>query len=291
MTGYGRGESTLYNRRFVVEIKSVNHRYNDISVKIPRVLNSWEEKVKNIITKKIQRGKTDVYINFESFSKDDVKINTNAALADAYYEQLLALKERYGINDSIGLSLISRFPDVITVEKFSENEDVLNEMGEGLEAALQIALEQFIAMRSREGEALKTDILEKAKAIQAISEKISEKSPELIKEYSERLRTKVAEALGDHAYDEARLITEITLFADRTCIDEEITRLKSHVAQLSAILNEGDSVGRKLDFLVQEMNREANTIGSKSNDLEISRYAVDLKSEIEKIREQVQNIE
>ncbi len=291
MTGYGRGESTLYNRRFIVEIKSVNHRYNDISIKIPRVLNASEEKVKNILIKKIQRGKTDVYINFESFSKDDVKINFNAALSDAYYEQLTELKERYEIHDSISLSLLSRFPDVITVEKFSENEEAVNEMNEALEAALRMALDQFIQMRVREGESLKKDILEKAKFIQAISEKINEKSPELIREYSEKLKAKVSEALGDYAYDEARLITEVTLLADKTCVDEELTRLKSHVNQLLMILEEDDSVGRKLDFLIQEMNREVNTIGSKSNDLDISRYCVELKSEIEKIREQVQNIE
>lgn len=292
MTGYGKGEGVLHNRKFVVEIKAVNHRYNDITIKMPRIMNSFEDKIRTMLSAEISRGKTDVYINYETFSKDDIKINLNTVLADAYAEQLLALRNNYsGFKDDISLALIAKFPDVINVERNVENEDALSQMWEALTIALNGAVAQFVAMRCREGEALKVDLLKKNAIIKQLAKSVEERSPLVVEEYRKRLSARIAEALGDIAPDESRLLTEITIFADKSSIDEEVTRLSSHLEQMEAILQEDDSVGRKLDFLVQEMNREANTIASKSSDLELTRLAIDIKSEIEKIREQVQNIE
>lgn len=291
MTGYGRGDVILFGRRFNVEIKSVNHRYNDIAIKLPRIMNSFEEKAKKIVGQRVQRGKTDVYIHMESLSPDDVSIKTNFILTDAYMSQLKLIKERYGLKDEPNLSLITRFPDVITVDRAVEDEKILNEIEEGMTAALTAALDGFIEMRTREGGAICDDIKKKCHDIETLIEKVETRAPAVSAEYETRLRAKVERALENVNIDENRLMLEITLFSDKSCIDEELTRLRSHVEQMGHILAETESVGRKLDFLVQEMNREVNTIGSKSNDLELTRLTVDLKSEIEKIREQVQNIE
>ena len=289
MTGYGRGECLLYERKFTVEIKSVNHRYNDITIKMPRTLLVYEDRVKKLLSREIFRGKTDVYINFESYSKDDVKVNVNEALADGYVSALKALKKRYEINDEISLSLIARFPDIITVEKaISENET--DEIWECLEKACLSALDMFVEMRRKEGEALKENILLKLDTINNAIKKVEQRAPEVAKDYRIRLTERLQE-LDELNVDETRLITEAAIFADKACIDEEITRMFSHISQMRSILNEQSPVGRKLDFLVQEMNREVNTMGSKSNDLEITNLIVDTKSEIEKIREQVQNFE
>jgi len=291
MTGYGKGECTLYSRKFSVEIKSVNHRYNDITIKLPRVMNPFEEKMRGILTSSISRGKTDVYVNYETFSHDDIKVTLNEALADAYMERLTALDERYALNDMPTLQLIAKFPDVLSVERNADTDETAVQMWETLEEALHIAVERFVDMRTREGLALKADILKKHEQLSSLITSIAERAPLVAKEYRERLQTRVQEALGDTNIDEARLILEVTMFADRSCIDEEITRLSSHLSQLAIFLEEREPVGRKLDFLVQEMNREINTIGSKSNDLDITKLVVEAKSELEKIREQVQNIE
>lgn len=289
MTGYGRGECLLYERKFTVEIKSVNHRYNDITIKMPRTLLVYEDRVKKLLSREIFRGKTDVYINFESYSKDDVKVNVNEALADGYVSALKALKKRYEINDEISLSLIARFPDIITVEKaISENET--DEIWECLEKACLSALDMFVEMRRKEGEALKENILLKLDTINNAIKQVEQRAPEVAKDYRIRLTERLQE-LDELNVDETRLITEAAIFADKACIDEEITRMFSHISQMRSILNDQSPVGRKLDFLVQEMNREVNTMGSKSNDLEITNLIVDTKSEIEKIREQVQNFE
>lgn len=289
MTGYGRGEAMQNNRRFVVEIKSVNHRYNDVTVKLPRVMIMYEDAIKKVIGKKVFRGKTDVFINFESFSEEDVNIEFNKPLADAYVKAIEEIKERYSLEQPIRVDLIAKFPDVITVDKTVDVENN-DEIWACLTAALDIAVENFVNMRKTEGEALKCDILEKLAGIKNKVGRIEARAPIVAEDYRQRLITRLGE-VEELNIDEGRIMTEVMIFADRACIDEEITRLYSHIEQMKTILDETDPIGRKLDFLVQEMNREVNTIGSKSNDLEITNCAVDLKSEIEKIREQIQNIE
>lgn len=289
MTGYGRGECVENNRRFVFEIKAVNHRYNDISIKLPRVLIKYEDAVKKKITESVFRGKIDVYTTFETFSTDDVNVKVNEALADNYVNALKALKDRYCLEDNISLNLVAKFPDIITVDK-TINENEADEIWSCLEKALAQAIDNFVAMRFAEGERLKSDILLKADIIENNVEKIEELAPMVEKNYKQRLTEKLSE-LKELNIDENRIITEVAIFAEKACIDEEITRLKSHIIQLRSILEEETPVGRKLDFLVQEMNREVNTIGSKSNDLDITNTIVFLKSEIEKIREQIQNLE
>ena len=290
MTGYGRGECTLYNRRFVVEIKAVNHRYNDITIKLPRAMIMFEDKLKKLISNYVSRGKTDVFVQFETFSSDDVNISVNEPLADSYFKALEALKERLGLDSSIDLSLVAKFPDIISVDKNVATDSASSEIWECLENAANEAIRNFIDMRQVEGEALKNNILQKTEFILELVKKIELRAPEVSKDYRERLMTKLSE-LKELNVDEGRVLTEVMLFADKACIDEEITRLYSHIEQMNSIVEEKNPVGRKLDFLVQEMNREVNTIGSKSNDLTITNLIVDAKSEIEKIREQIQNIE
>lgn len=288
MTGYGRGENFANDRKFTVEIKSVNHRYNDISIKLPRSMNPLEDKIKKFLMKEIFRGKTDVYINFETMAEDDVNIKFNQALADAYYEKLKIIGERYSASTDDLMGIIARFPDIITSEKVQEDEDVL---WDTLLPALEEALRKFLTMRTVEGEALKKDLLLKNDKIAVLVKNIKERADLVAEDYRTRLLQRISDVLGEVEIDEQRILTEVTVYADRGCIDEEITRLESHIVQLSSILEDGGIVGRKLDFLIQEMNREANTIASKSNDIFITNTTIELKSEIEKIREQVQNIE
>ncbi len=290
MTGYGRGECTMYNRKFVVEIKAVNHRYNDITTKMPRAMFPYEEMIKKAITAKVFRGKIDVYVNFESFSEDDVNITVNENLAKGYVAALNSIKDKFNINDSISLDLVAKFPDLITVDKGITTETAGNEISECLMNAVNEAVDSFVAMREKEGEALKINILEKLDIIYNSVNNINKRAPEVAKDYRKRLEDKLNE-LEEINADESRILTEVLIFSDKACIDEEITRLYSHIEQMKSIVEEKVPVGRKLDFLVQEMNREVNTIGSKSNDLEITNIIVDTKSEIEKIREQIQNIE
>ncbi|MBE6007920.1 MAG: YicC family protein [Lachnospiraceae bacterium] len=288
MTGYGRGENLANDRKFTVEIKSVNHRYNDISIKLPRSMNPLEDKIKKVLMKDIFRGKTDVYINFETIASEDVSIKFNEALADAYFEKLNVIKERYGVTSPDMLSLIAKYPDVVTSEKVQSDEDVL---WETLLPALEEARDKFVAMRTVEGEALKKDILLKNDKIAGFVNEIKGRTDLVADEYRGKLMQRITEVLGEVEIDEQRILTEVTIYADRGCIDEEVIRLESHIVQLKKILEDGGVAGRKLDFLIQEMNRESNTIASKSNDITITNITIELKSEIEKIREQVQNIE
>lgn len=288
MTGYGRGEYNEKGRKFVVEMKSVNHRYNDMTIKMPRFLNSIEDKIRKYCMEKVFRGKTDIYITYESISADDREVVLDEALAEAYQKKLTILQDKFSLESSDLLGLLARFPDVLTVERQENGGDEFYGL---LFPALEKALDCFIAMRETEGNALKEDILKKAEQITALTEKIKERAPFVVKEYKEKLDARLKELIAATPVDEQRLAFEVTVFADKSCIDEELTRLFSHIAQLRAILEEGGLVGRKLDFLVQEMNRETNTIASKANDLQITRATIELKSEIEKIREQVQNIE
>lgn len=289
MTGYGRGENIKNDRKFTVEIKSVNHRYNDISIKLPKSMNYIEDIVRKKLIQQISRGKTDVYIFFETNSKDDINISLNETLADAYVKEFDYIKKRYDLKDNISLSLMYEIPDIITIEKVYTHEDIILNT---LMPAIEIALSEFVQFRQREGLALKNDILLKLTNIYNLVEKIKVRSPKMVLDYKNKLQTRLNELLGNASeIDETKLITEVTIFADRCSVDEEIIRLFSHIDQTKTILNQKEAVGRKLDFLIQEMNREANTIGSKSNDIEITKTTIDLKSEIEKIREQVQNIE
>lgn len=289
MTGYGRGENVKDGRKFTVEIRSVNHRYNDITIKMPRAMNYIEDIVKKRLTQQISRGKTDVYIFFETLSKDDISISLNEALVDAYIEKLSYIKQKYNLKDDISLSLLMGIDDIITVEKNIIDKNIIIET---LMPAVDTALSEFIKLRQTEGMALKEDIIVKLENMTNLVNQIKVRSPKVVIEYRDKLQARLNELLtGNNQIDELRLITEVTIFADRCSVDEEITRLLSHINQVKSILDEQEAVGRKLDFLVQEMNREANTIGSKSNDIEITQITVDLKSEIEKIREQIQNIE
>lgn len=290
MTGYGRGECTMYERKFTVEIKAVNHRYNDITVKLPRAIMGFEDEIKKAISKKVFRGKLDVFVNFESFSQEDINISVNEPLAKSYTETLRKLKSDLHLDGDVTIEIVSKFPDVITVDKSISNENTENEIRECLMKAVEDATDAFVAMRKVEGETLKKNIIEKVAFVNDALQKIEERAPWVSKDYRARLEAKLAD-LDEIQVDESRLLTEVLLFADKACIDEEITRLHSHISQMYSIVEENVPVGRKLDFLVQEMNRETNTIGSKSNDIEITNHVVDIKSEIEKIREQIQNIE
>ncbi len=288
MTGFGRGENIEDGRKFTVEIKSVNHRYNDLTIKLPRNMNYIEDFVRKKLSKVIFRGKIDVFISFESTAKEDIKVILNEEIADAYVEQFYVIKKRYNVPDEITLSLISQIPDVITVEKVEADDDMMLHI---LGPALDSAIDGFLQMREREGIALKKDILLKLDKIGDLVENIKIRAPQILEDYKSKLKSKLEEILESKDIDESRIITEVTIFADKCATDEEVTRLESHINQIKIILEENESIGRKLDFIIQEMNREANTIGSKSNDIETTKYMVELKSEIEKIREQIQNVE
>lgn len=288
MTGYGRGEHLEQDRKFVVEMKSVNHRYHDLNIKLPRVLASLEDNIKKCIAKNVFRGKIDVYVSFETFSADDVEIKLNESLAKAYAEKIHILEDLLQQKNEDIVSLTARFPDVIVVEKAQKEEEVI---WAGLLPALEQALENFIAMRQREGENLKQDILQKANRIQNLVDDVKVYAPTVVVEYQEKLQNRLKELLDKVDVDPQRLAMEVAIFADKGCIDEELTRLDSHLKQLNEMMEQGGQVGRKLDFLVQEMNRESNTIASKANDIQIVKATIELKSEIEKIREQIQNLE
>ena len=289
MTGYGRGETVSALRRVTVELKAVNHRYNDMNIKLPRTMLYLEDRLRKRVAGAINRGKTDVFVTVETFPGAEVQIQLNERLADAYYAQLQALSLRFGLEEGQAvLPLLARYPDVIVAQPAETDED---ELAREVMAALEEALERFLEMRTREGENLGADIRKKAENIGRLVAQIEERAPLVAEEYRERLNTRLEELLSGVEVDPARLATEVTLFADRCCIDEELTRLHSHLEQLDGILAGGGPVGRKLDFLVQEMNREANTIASKANDIAVTRGAIELKSEIEKIREQIQNLE
>lgn len=288
MTGFGRSSCEENGRSFIVEIKTVNHRYADITVKLPRQLSYLEDNIRKYVLKQISRGKIDVYITQDKFSEEDVHVSVDEALASAYIKALQELKDKFCLKDDISISTITRFPDIINVSKAEEDSD---KVWETLQKAIEMSLQNLLDMRSREGQKLAEDIIERKRYLKTIVEKIEERSPVVVSEYKVKLEERIKEISGGISIDETRLATEVALFADRSSIAEEIVRLYSHFEQLMHILDEGDSVGRKLDFLVQEMNREINTIGSKASDLQITKYVVEVKSEIEKIREQIQNIE
>ena len=288
MTGFGRCEIEEGNRKITVEIKAVNHRYLDENIKMPKKLNFFEAAIRNLMKEYIQRGKVDIFITYEDFTEDNVNIKYNHDIAAEYLAYLKQMKEEFGLEDDIRVSTLSRYPEVFTMEEQTIDEGKLWEL---LEKALRGAAQAFVEARQREGENLKEDLIGKLDGMLKLVDEIAVRSPEIIKEYQDRLKTKIQEMIADVQIDENRLLTEVTIFADKVCVDEEMVRLRSHIETTKKTLQEGGSVGRKLDFIAQEMNREANTILSKANDLAISGYAIELKTEIEKVREQIQNIE
>ncbi len=288
MTGFGRCEITENNRKFTVEMKAVNHRYLDIIVKMPKKLNFFEAAIRSELKNYMSRGKVDLFITYEDLSEGSVGVRYNKELAAEYLKYLNEMRQDFGLEDDIRVSTLSKLPDVLTMEEEDGSEE---ELWLELKKALDGAAELFVESRISEGEHLKKDLLEKLDGMLKLVDFISERSPQIIAEYSQKLRDKVVEMLGDNTVDEGRLITEVTIFADKVCVDEELVRLRSHIESMKSALTEGGSIGRKLDFIAQEMNREANTILSKSNDLEISNCGIELKTEIEKVREQIQNIE
>ena len=288
MTGYGRGEAVLHDRTILVELRAVNNRYLDCTVKIPRLYVFAEEAIKSCVQKQVGRGKVDVFVSIDATAADRIEVSLNKPVADGYYQALKQMQAAYGLTDDISLSLLSRFPDVFLVEKEQGDADVI--AGDIVQVLTQ-ALADFNAMREREGEKLAQDIRGRARTIASLVGQVEERSPQTVAEYREKLRQRMQEVLENTQLDESRILTEAALFADKVAVDEETVRLRSHLDQLEQMLEQGGAIGRKLDFLIQEFNREANTIGSKCSDVTLARVVVELKGEIEKIREQVQNIE
>lgn len=288
MTGFGRAEVTEDNRKFTVEMKSVNHRYLDANIKMPKKLSFFESSIRNLLKEYIQRGKVDVFISYEDYSETNVSVKYNKEIAAAYYQYLKQMTEEFGLEDDIRVSSLSRYPEVFTMEEQSVDE---KELWKLLEKCLRQALEGFVETRIKEGENLRRDLLEKLDGMLTHVDYIEERSPQVISEYKAKLEDKVKELLETAQIDENRILMEVTIFADKICVDEETVRLRSHIETTKNTLAHGDGIGRKLDFIAQEMNREANTILSKANNLDISNRAIELKTEIEKVREQIQNIE
>ena len=288
MTGYGRAQGSFSGGEISVEIKSVNNRYLDCGVKLPRVYSFAEEGVKSLVQKTISRGKVDVYITVNSAGAGNIRITLNTPVVEGYLSALRQIARDYGVQDDISVSSLSRFSDVFLMEKQEEDEQ---EVREAILGVVSQALAAFDEMRTREGEALRQDLLSKSEDILALVAKVEARSPVTVAAYQERLTAKMREVLENTAIDEARIIQEAAIYADKVAVDEETVRLRSHVDQFCSMLEGGGVIGRKLDFLMQEMNREANTIGSKGSDVEQARTVVDIKSGLEKIREQIQNIE
>ena len=327
MTGYGRGESEGCDRRFTVEVKSVNHRYGDISIKLPRAASALEDRMRRQLSMHIGRGKVDVYVSLESYSRQDINIRLNTAAADSYFEALCELRQRFSLSDEASLQTMASLPDIFSNDKAADNEAAMGEIWVVLSGALSDALRQLDGMRVSEGRHLAEDMAQKTKTLLDLLQQIKLRTPAVAEQYAVRLREKIWEALGGapqaanpgdpsvfgptppawrtediSAILEARLLTEIAVYADKSCIDEELTRLESHLCQMGHILTDKESagsqgdgqyepLGRKLDFIIQEINREVNTIGSKANDAALSRLVVEMKAEVEKMREQAQNIE
>ncbi len=288
MTGFGRCEKVTEEYKLSAEMKAVNHRYLDMSIKMPKKFNYFEAGIRNLLKNDIQRGKVDVFINYEDYTENKMSLKYNASLAAEYMEYFKKMEEQFGIANDIKVSVLSRMPEVLTMEEVPDDED---SMWKILSEVVEEAADSFVESRVREGEHLKNDLLGKLDYMLEQVAFIEERSPRVVAEYRMKLEEKVHELLESASIDEGRIATEVTIFADKICVDEETVRLRSHIEHTRKELLAGGSVGRKLDFIAQEMNREANTILSKANDLEISEHAIILKTEIEKVREQIQNIE
>ena len=288
MTGFGRAQKTVEDFDITVEIKSVNHKYFEFSARVPRNYSFLEEQLKSFLKERISRGKIEVYVTIENTSSDAVEISVDRSFADGYVKALKSIAEIYGVTDDISVSTIARNSDVFEIKKSEVLEETVTN------AVLSVtdeAVAAFVSMREIEGEKLKADVISRAEFILDKVSFIEKRSPETVRQYRQRLDEKIRDLLGDASVDEQRLLTEVAIFADKVAVAEETVRLRSHISQLFEMLNGDAAIGRKLDFLVQEMNRETNTIGSKAQDVEIAHTVVDIKAEIEKIREQIQNIE
>ena len=288
MTGYGRAVETVNGREFTVEIRSVNNRYLDCSVRLPRILSFGEDAVKQAVKTSVSRGKVDVFITVRSEAGDEVQVSINKSVLEGYLTAMRQMVTEFGVNDDISVSTVSRLPDVFVLEKPQVDEeqllaDLLGVVGK--------ALESYDAMRCTEGQALDRDLRSRGETILALVAKVEAGNGQTVIDYRARLEAKLREVLENTAIDESRILTEAAIFADKVAVDEETVRLRSHLKQMNSMLSGGGAVGRKLDFLLQEMNREANTIGSKCTDVNLARIVVDIKAELEKIREQTQNIE
>jgi uncharacterized protein (TIGR00255 family) len=288
MTGFGRQEDTIDGRDIIVEIKSVNHRYFEFSSRISRGYGFLDEKLKSYLQSQISRGKIDVYVSIETLEDTDAQVLVNHSVAAGYVNALHELAERYHLRDDISVSTVSRNSDIFTIHKAPEDEKIV---WNSVKTVTNRALIAFLSMREAEGMRLKADVLQRAETILQTVGKIEERSPQTVAEYQQKLQLRLTEMLNDANIDDQRILTEAAIFADKVAVAEETVRLRSHFAQLSNMLNSDEAIGRKLDFIVQEMNREANTIGSKCIDSKIAYMVVDIKAEIEKIREQIQNIE
>ena len=288
MTGFGRAEMIDEEKKITVEMKSVNHRYLDVNMRIPKKLSSFEAGIRSLLKRYIQRGKIDLFITYEDYTQSRVSVKYNKEIAEQYLQYAGQISDAFHLERNLTVSQIMRLPEVFTMEEQSVDE---TELWASLEQVLKEAVERFVDTRIQEGSHLGKDLLEKLDAMYQKVELVEKRSPEILQEYREKLENKVKELLADVQMEENRIAAEVILFADKICTDEETVRLKSHIHHMKKVLTEEESAGRKLDFIAQEMNREANTILSKANDLETSNLAIDLKTEIEKIREQIQNIE
>lgn len=288
MTGYGVSEQIISGKKISVELKSVNHRYSDINIRAPRSYGYMEEEIRSVLSKHIARGKVDVYVNIEDIDGENTKILINKPIAKGYYDALAEIRDEFEIEDKINIATLSRFSDIFKVEKAEEdNEEIIKAVG----AVAEEACKAFSAMRVNEGARLWEDITGQLDEIDKQVLNIEEHAPSIVKEYTERLEARMKEILGNVPLDENRILNEVAIFSDRVNVNEEIIRLKSHITQMRSLLQMSEPVGRKMDFLVQEMNREINTIGSKANDLKVAKTVIDVKSSIEKMREQIQNVE
>ena len=288
MTGFGRSEYIDEKRKITVEIKAVNHRYLDCSIKMPKKLGFFETSIRTLLKDYIQRGKVDIFITYEDYTEDNFNLKYNRDMAKAYMSYLREMADEFSIENDIRVSTLSRYPEVFSLEEANVDED---EIWSDLEKVVKEAAAAFVDSRIKEGDNLKRDLIDKLDKMLTYVDEIEKRAPEIIEEYRSNLLDKVKDLLADSSIDESRILGEVTLYADKICVDEEIVRLRSHINTTKDILAGGGSVGRKLDFIAQEMNREANTILSKANDLATSDIAIDLKTDIEKVREQIQNIE
>ena len=287
MTGFGRGKYENEGRNYTIDVKSVNHKYADISVRLPRFLNAAEDPIRKKVSEYISRGKIDVFVNFENFGSKGITIRINKELAKAYLTELKDLSEETGLEYNLSVLDVSKFPEILKLEDDQDEELIINEVM----LALEDALEKFVSMREIEGKKLVEDIKNRIQLIQKKVENIKEASSHVVEDYIEKLKTRVSELMEPGTIDENRIMQEIVIYSDKSSIEEELTRLESHIAQFLNLIEQDSPIGKKIDFLIQEMNRETNTIGSKANNIDITNNVIEIKTEIENIREQIQNIE
>ena len=288
MTGYGRREEIADGKKILCEIKSVNHRYADYNIKVPRYYGFLEDRVRNLVSGYVKRGKIDIYIAVEGFEEADKEITVNLELAKNYYDAINSLSETLGLKNDVSVMGIARYPDVLVPMQKEEDEEAV---WETVKKVLVPTVEAFVSMREREGERIEKDLIGRIEYMKSLAKKVEERSPQTVSEYSDRLYEKIKEVLADKDIDEARVLTEVAIFADKVAVNEELVRLASHFEEFCGIIKTPEPAGRKLDFLIQEINREINTTGSKAVDIEIAKTVVELKAETEKLREQIQNIE